>query len=144
MRSHRIEGPDGDPVLTATVLVPKPDHDWARHALDTAIERLEDMTRLVSDWIWETNRNLVLTFVSPRVNEVLGYHQVELTGRALSDKKDPPDTIFGRLSDNGRSDRIGQNGLIQKNRVTVFIFRIDFPAVLDGLFHRYGRFADLL
>ena len=97
VRSHRIEGPDGDPVLTATVLVPKPDHDWARHALDTAIERLEDMTRLVSDWIWETNRNLVLTFVSPRVNEVLGYHQVELTGRALSDLPTHPNETLNAL-----------------------------------------------
>jgi PAS domain S-box-containing protein len=89
--------------LTATVLEPLPDGDWARNALDAALERLEDITRLVTDWIWETNRNLVLTFVSPRVNQALGYHQIELTGRALPDLPAPPnDTMTALASPEGR------------------------------------------
>jgi PAS domain S-box-containing protein len=46
-------------------------------------ERLDDVTRLVSDWIWETDENLVLAYVSPRVTEVLGWHPRELVGRPL-------------------------------------------------------------
>lgn len=56
-----------------------------RERVREAVGRLEDFSRLVSDWIWETNRNLVLTYISPRVNEALGYHPVELTGRPLGD-----------------------------------------------------------
>ncbi len=85
LRTQSIGGSDGLPALTATVLEPRHDGEWASNALDSALERLEDITRLVTDWIWETNRNLVLTFVSPRVNDTTGYHQFELTGRALVD-----------------------------------------------------------
>jgi len=85
LRTRSIGGPDGSTALTATILEPRHDHEWANTALDNALERLEDITRLVTDWIWETNRNLVLTFVSPRVNDTTGYHQYELTGRTLLD-----------------------------------------------------------
>ncbi|MDP6573852.1 MAG: PAS domain S-box protein [Rhodospirillales bacterium] len=47
--------------------------------------RLEDLTRLVSDWVWETDRDFRLTFVSNRVFEVLGLHPQEVVERRLSD-----------------------------------------------------------
>jgi PAS domain S-box-containing protein len=46
-------------------------------------ERLDDITRLASDWIWETDPDLGITAVSQRITEVLGYHPRELTGRSL-------------------------------------------------------------
>jgi PAS domain S-box-containing protein len=52
----------------------------ARHQLSLTHERLEDLTRLASDWIWEADANLVVTFVSPRLSEVLGYQPVEFIG----------------------------------------------------------------
>jgi PAS domain S-box-containing protein len=55
----------------------------ARHRLSLTQERLDDVTRLVSDWIWEVDTALRLTFVSPRVSEVLGLQPVELLGRSL-------------------------------------------------------------
>jgi PAS domain S-box-containing protein len=55
----------------------------ARHDLSTAQDRLEDITRLASDWIWETDTHLAITFVSPRVTEVLGYQPIELLGRSF-------------------------------------------------------------
>jgi PAS domain S-box-containing protein len=57
----------------------------ARHVLSLTKERLDDVTRLVSDWIWETDTALRLTFVSPRISEVLGLQPVELLGRLLLD-----------------------------------------------------------
>jgi PAS domain S-box-containing protein len=55
----------------------------ARHTLSLTRERLDDITRLVSDWIWETDTALRLTLVSPRVSEILGLQPVELLGRSL-------------------------------------------------------------
>ena len=57
-----------------------PIHDQGINLIDAsrltqigaAQERLEDVTRLVSDWIWETGPDLVLNAVSPRVSELLG------------------------------------------------------------------------
>ncbi|MGH6886102.1 MAG: PAS domain-containing sensor histidine kinase [Kiloniellales bacterium] len=74
-----------DDYAIASTYTPRSREQALRSQLAIADERLEDITRLVSDWIWETNRNLVLTFVSPRVNQVLGFHQIELTGRRLYD-----------------------------------------------------------
>src|SRR5260221_3831532 len=54
-----------------------------RQQLGETQERLEDITRLVSDWIWETDANLDVTYVTPRVSEVLGYHPRALIGRNL-------------------------------------------------------------
>ena len=48
-------------------------------------ERFEDIVRLVTDWVWETDRDLRLTYVSQRVNETLGQHPRLLIGRSLLD-----------------------------------------------------------
>jgi PAS domain S-box-containing protein len=47
--------------------------------------RLDDISRLVSDWIWEVDRNLRVATVTPRVMEALGYHPMELVGRPFSE-----------------------------------------------------------
>jgi PAS domain S-box-containing protein len=51
--------------------------------------QLDDLGRLVSEWIWEVDRNLVLTGVSPRVFDQLGYHPRELVGRPFADLVGP-------------------------------------------------------
>jgi PAS domain S-box-containing protein len=57
----------------------------ARHQLHVAQERLDDITRLASDWVWETDTTLALTFVSSRVSDVLGFQPLELIGRSFLD-----------------------------------------------------------
>jgi PAS domain S-box-containing protein len=51
--------------------------------------RLDDISRLVSDWIWEIDRNLRVATVTPRVMEALGYHPMELVGRPFSEVLGP-------------------------------------------------------
>ncbi|WP_119167321.1 PAS domain-containing sensor histidine kinase [Algihabitans albus] len=53
-------------------------------------ERFEDIVRLVTDWVWETDRDLRLTYVSQRVNETLGQHPRLLIGRSLLDLGQSP------------------------------------------------------
>ncbi len=48
-----------------------------------ARERFQDISRLVSDWIWETDADFTFTFVSPRVMEVLKLHPRHFTGTSL-------------------------------------------------------------
>ncbi len=59
-----------------------------------ASERLHDLTRLVSDWIWEIDREFKLTYISPRVMDSLGYHPIEIVGSTFED--------LGDFSDAGR------------------------------------------
>src|SRR3546814_16301283 len=60
-----------------------PEDSQQIETLERTRERLDDITRLVSDWIWETDTQLNLTSVSHRVIEVIGFHPRELIGRNL-------------------------------------------------------------
>jgi len=55
-----------------------------RVALSRAERRLDDIARLVSDWIWETDRELRITHVSDRMFEQLEFHPKEITGQPFS------------------------------------------------------------
>ncbi len=55
------------------------------HRVIEATRRLEDVTRLISDWVWETDRDLRLTFVSERIFELLGILPAQVIGGRLSD-----------------------------------------------------------
>ena len=50
-----------------------------------ANRRLEDLSRLVGDWLWETDRDQGLVYLSNRVMEILGFHPEELLGKKLED-----------------------------------------------------------
>jgi PAS domain S-box-containing protein len=73
-------GPDK---ATAFIYRPLTGDAKAQEALAEAKARLEDITRLVSDWVWETDRGFVLSFVSSRVTDILGFLPRELEGRPL-------------------------------------------------------------
>jgi len=85
IREQILRGAAGGITGRAAVFAPVAEQDNAKVKLAAAVERLEDITRLVSDWVWETDRDLVLTYLSPRVHDVLGYHQLQLAGRPLAD-----------------------------------------------------------
>ena len=54
-----------------------------------ARERFQDIARLVSDWIWETDADFAFTFVSPRVTEVMKLHPRHFIGSSLLDIGQP-------------------------------------------------------
>ena len=55
-----------------------------------ALARLEDITRLVSEWVWETDAEGALTFVSNRATEILGLIPAQLIGRKMSELEVAP------------------------------------------------------
>jgi len=85
-----IRGADGSLRATALVYESTTKLKATATALVQATTRLDDTTRLVSDWVWETDRSLSLTFVSPRVHDALGYHPREIIGRPLNDLPEKP------------------------------------------------------
>jgi hypothetical protein len=50
---------------------------------DPASARLDDLGRLLSDWLWETDRDLNLTYFGPRVLDALLYHPKSSSWRGL-------------------------------------------------------------
>jgi len=77
-------GPDGRVECIASAIDLALPADRLRSQLAQLQERLDDITRLVSDWIWETTPNLTFSFVSARIGDALSYHAHELMGRPLT------------------------------------------------------------
>ena len=50
-----------------------------------AFRRLEDMTRLISDWVWETDSDGCITYVSERIVDRLGLHPVQVIGKTFAE-----------------------------------------------------------
>ncbi len=78
---HCPQGSD-DVVCTAT------DVTGLVAALETARqakEKLEDIGRLVSDWLWECDTDLNFTYISARVTDNLRVHPLELRGKNVLD-----------------------------------------------------------
>jgi len=52
---------------------------------NSAARRFEDIARLVSDWIWETDAEYCLTFASLRLMDLVGIHPMEVRGQKLEE-----------------------------------------------------------
>src|SRR6185312_179665 len=85
LRSRHVplRGTDGQMTAIAGIVQVLPEETQQLQTIATLRDRIEDMMRLVSDWTWETDAQLVLTAMSNRVTEMLGYHPRELIGRNL-------------------------------------------------------------
>lgn len=65
-------------------LLPATETERLERALAVAEDRLDDLQRLVSDWVWECDAEMRLTHVSDRVFDRLGYLPQELVGSPLT------------------------------------------------------------
>src|SRR5262245_46210794 len=74
---------DGQMMAVAGIVQVLPEESQLLETIAILRDRIDDMMRLVSDWTWETDAGLVLTAMSNRVTEMLGYHPRELIGRSL-------------------------------------------------------------
>lgn len=54
-----------------------------RQRLILTQSRLDDLTRLTSDWVWETDAELRLQLISPRIMELIGLHPREVLGKPV-------------------------------------------------------------
>jgi len=46
-------------------------------------ERFRSLIETSSDWVWEVDRDLVYTYASPKVKDVLGYETAEIVGQPI-------------------------------------------------------------
>jgi len=121
-----IRGADGALRATALVYESTTKLKATATALVQATTRLDDTTRLVSDWVWETDRHLVLTFVSPRVHDALGYHPREIIGRSLNDLPAQPAPKLAALATSGRHAPFRDLEIAVRNRAgAILLFRLN-------------------
>ncbi|HEV8391570.1 MAG TPA: ATP-binding protein [Dongiaceae bacterium] len=87
------------PALAGFVQVVPDESDIASRLMATQ-ERLEDIVRLVSDWVWEIDAHGTFTIVSERVQRATFYHPRELIGTpimALAADDQVADALLARL-----------------------------------------------
>ena len=85
VRAHYAKlayGPRRKAALAGFVQVAPDESDHIRE-LAASRERINDIVRLVSDWIWEADPDGNLTFASDRVQRTTGFHPQELVGTSL-------------------------------------------------------------
>ncbi len=90
----------GSDTFTAFIYTPLTGDAKTQEALAEAKTRLEDVTRLVSDWVWETDRRYAISYVSSRVFDILGYLPRELVGRPLESLIEDTPSGLRRVLDN--------------------------------------------
>jgi PAS domain S-box-containing protein len=66
----------------------------AKEALIESRKRFQDIVENISDWIWEVDDQGRYTYVSPVVEEVLGYKPEEMLGRFFYEFFLPEDQLF--------------------------------------------------
>jgi PAS domain S-box-containing protein len=125
-RRRPIRGADGSMRATALVYESTTKLKATASALVQATTRLDDTTRLVSDWVWETDRALTLTFVSPRVHDALGYHPREIIGRSLNDLPQTPAPKLQSLATSERHAPFRDIEIAVRNRAgETLLFRLN-------------------
>ncbi|MGB5197454.1 MAG: PAS domain S-box protein [Candidatus Deferrimicrobium sp.] len=65
----------------------------AEAALRESEERYRTLVETVSDWVWEVDENVVYTFVSPRVRDLLGYEPGDILGKTPFDLMPPDEAL---------------------------------------------------
>ena len=138
-RHRAINDENGEFVGSALLLTSLSEVKALNAALSLANERLDDTTRLVSDWIWETDRNLQLTYISPQVQKTLGFHPSELVGRSLSAlPATPSEELDTRTAQDHRRPFRDINVEIADRSGTTHSFLLNGLPVYD---HQNGNFA---
>ena len=57
----------------------------AEQRASRGLTRLEDITRLISEWVWEADPEGCITYVSERVSEQLGFLPIQIIGKKFSE-----------------------------------------------------------
>ena len=70
-----------------------------QRALQASNDRWHDLTRLVTEIAWECSLDAVITYISPRVLHLLGYHPHDIIGRPWSFLAGDADSLTDRISD---------------------------------------------
>jgi len=79
------------------------DRKQAEQALHETKERFRSLVETTHDWVWEVNEQMVYTYASPRVEDILGYTPAEILGKTLFDLMPPEEAqrvadLFGPLA----------------------------------------------
>ncbi|SDE77815.1 PAS domain S-box protein [Rhodospira trueperi] len=92
-RKHPIYGQDDAVMGTGTIALDITERKRLEVSLAASERRFRDLVETTSDWIWEVDLDLRITFCSANVESVLGYTPEELLGHTNMDFINAPESL---------------------------------------------------
>lgn len=115
----------------------------AERALKESEERFRSLVESTSDWIWEVNEQIVYTYASPQVFDLLGYTPGEIIGKTRFDLMSPDEVArvkegFGAILAERKPFRLWENAALHKDGRVVFLETSGVPMFdAQGVFKGY-------
>lgn len=115
----------------------------AEIALMESEAKYRDLVETTSDWIWEVDKNTVYTYVSPKINDILGYEPEEILGKTPFDLMSPEEIervkgVFGPIAAAQKPFKELENKNLHKDGHEVILETSGVPILdADGRFHGY-------
>ena len=135
---------DGKKILGIVgVLVDISDLKQAEELLRESKERFRNLTEITSDWIWEVDKNGFYTYVSPKIQDILGYEPEEIIGKTPFDLMPPAEAnrvskIFNSIVASQKTFDCLENLNLHKNSHPVVLETSGIPTFdIDGAFRGY-------
>jgi PAS domain S-box-containing protein len=102
-------------------------------------EKYRNLIENISDWVWETNADLVFTYANPRVKDYLGYTPAEILGRSMYELMSPVwvDRIKGLLESMRREGT--QVAVAEKQMVAKGGAFVDFEMTVSLIHDENGK-----
>jgi PAS domain S-box-containing protein len=113
----------------------------AEEALRESHKRFRNLTEVTTDWIWETDKNDFYTYVSPKIQDILGYSEEEILGKTPFELMPPEEAgrvskIFDTIRASQRPFYCIENINLHKNGQSVVLESSGLP-----IFNSYGEFC---
>ncbi|MHB9025506.1 MAG: PAS domain-containing sensor histidine kinase [Armatimonadota bacterium] len=134
---------DGELTGVVAVLTDVTDHYRAEEALRVSQEKYRALVENTYDWVWEVDEQILYTYASPCIRDLLGYEPDEVVGRSPFDLMSPEEAarvhaVFDPVARRHEPFSLLENALVHRDGHLVVVETNGSPIFDEaGLFRGY-------
>lgn len=115
--SAPVYNPSGRITAAVASIIDITERKRAEEALRESEEKFRNLIENINDWVWEVDENLVFTYSSPKILDIVGYEPEKIIGKSLFDLMAPDEAkrmsrVFERIVADKKSFTLIENTLI--------------------------------